>query len=437
MVVSGIVVILTSIHSLIQYENSSNSIRTELLKSQNDFHIVDPVVVDQVVEKAVEVVMAQVLEKVEKRVEAFVLEHAKGGIEELIQGQVTEQLEERLGFIENIEMFNGDAVEYEETVVAPDEAPNEATRQAATTNDSIMTNTMSAGKALTSATSERRIPNVLVAGVQRGGTTTISNYLHDEYGACFSVPRMNQNVEMDGKEPHFFDEMYHKGLHFYQNIYEQCSKTPILMDGTPETMLYPELVRTTYEEQGSADTVKIIFILREPVDREFSWYNHRARRVNETVVPNYAKDLLKEDGSIKNFNEDIKDRLFFNFRNKRHTQLYGVYAALLKRWFAVFSREQILVLAYDEMVFNQPQFLARVHQFLELPEKHPPAALPKANASVRKQEMTPELCTFLKYLSGRFFEKRNNDLYKLLDEIPGPEMEQRPFPKFLIRCTEG
>jgi Sulfotransferase domain len=276
-----------------------------------------------------------------------------------------------------------------------------------------------------------RIPNVLIGGVQKGGTTSLSRYFKDNLGGCFSadVP----GSEMEGKEPHFFDNMFSKGIGYYREVFAECQNSTFIIDGTPETMLRPEKVRQIYEEQGTADQVKIIFSLREPVDRELSWYNHRAGMALLPNAPAYAQTLLKEDGTLKTFKEDIKDRVFAKFRLNQYDYLYGLYASLLKRWFAVFDRHQILVLSYDEIKANETAYLERIHNFLDVPITKP-LKLGKENVSVHRHEATTKLCAFEKFLSATFFDQPNEELYQLLEDVPGPAMEQRPFPKFEINC---
>jgi len=87
------------------------------------------------------------------------------------------------------------------------------------------------------------IPNVLIAGAQKGGTTSISHYLHSEHNACFSVPTSWSQGE--GKESHFFDIPWlrKRGIDYYRQLFAHCwvarrpfrttATTPPLRDGVP------------------------------------------------------------------------------------------------------------------------------------------------------------------------------------------------------------
>ena len=89
------------------------------------------------------------------------------------------------------------------------------------------------------------------------------------------------------------------------------------MDGTPETMLHPKKVKKIYDEQGTSDQLKIIFILREPVSREISWYNHRLRYTKVPDPPSWTEELFNTEGKIKPFIELLRRTVITNFRGQQ------------------------------------------------------------------------------------------------------------------------
>mmetsp|Transcript_19282 Transcript_19282/g.56237 ORF Transcript_19282/g.56237 Transcript_19282/m.56237 type:complete len:284 (-) Transcript_19282:1704-2555(-) len=127
------------------------------------------------------------------------------------------------------------------------------------------------------------LPNVLLIGVQKGGSSAVSSWLF-EHGVC--RPRtFPGEPQYWSKEVHLFDreERRTRGPKFYSRRFSHCysnktSTDVIAMDATPNYLPYARKVRRMYEDAGGrqADGLKIIVILREPVSRELSLYNHKA-----------------------------------------------------------------------------------------------------------------------------------------------------------------
>jgi hypothetical protein len=275
------------------------------------------------------------------------------------------------------------------------------------------------------------IPNVLIAGAQKSSTSSITVHLAYSYDACVSLDI--EGSKGGGKEPHFFDNHFENGLPYYESVFSHCQdkNASLILDATPETMLFPERVRLTYEEHGTADKVKILFSLREPVSREISWYNHRVRDAALPDPPQYSKNLFREDGQISKFKGAVKREIIPSLitgRVNRHS--YGMYVKWLERWIQVFDRKQILVLSYDELKQNSTRYLERIHEFLGIPVNKS-LEIEKANTGGSKSEQPG--CAVQKRLAA-LFEPYNEQLYDLLERHPGPPQEQRPFPKFHFEC---
>jgi len=210
------------------------------------------------------------------------------------------------------------------------------------------------------------IPNVLIAGAQKGGTTSIAHYLHSQHGACFSDPNAYY-AQGEGKEAHFFDipSMRQNGLPHYQRLFSHCHNATLVIDGTPEYMKFPKRIRQIYDEQGTADQLKIIFTLREPVSREISWYQHRLR---DCKTEAYARGVCDNNGNPKTFGSVMQSEVMVKLRHQNYNHMYSTYAQYLTHWFEEFDRStQILILSYDEAKSDPNRFLQRIHEFLQLP----------------------------------------------------------------------
>jgi len=305
----------------------------------------------------------------------------------------------------------------------------------------------------TNTTTTSVIPNVLIAGAQKGGTTSIAHYLHEQHGACFSNPNATY-AQGHGKESHFFDIPWvrKQGLAQYQSLFAHCLQNEyqsnhsnnklLVVDGTPEFMKFPKLIWKTYEEQGTADQLKIIFTLREPVARELSWYRHRVR---DCRTQDYAKSVCHKDDNNNtttpySFAATMQRELVPKLRHGNYRHMYGTYALYLQEWFQLFDRSrQILVLAYDEAQRDPDRFLQRIQTFLELDDDTSSStahgSLPRQNTATADQKQQEEPPCEVQLQLWKLFAPLNEQLYQLLEEHPGPAgIEQRPFPRFSHHC---
>jgi hypothetical protein len=280
-----------------------------------------------------------------------------------------------------------------------------------------------------------------VAGVQKGGTTSLNKYLvrHKEVCEAELLEGFHE-LSYWTKEVHFFDhkERLKLGLDFYSHHFDHCEpNVPFILDSTPDYMRRPENIHQGYEEHGTIDELKVIFSLRNPVARQASIYNHMAADSYQDNPPQWAKDALwlEEEGRIMTFEEYIQPIL----KNPELHASKDMYHDLLVRWTNLFDRQQILVLSFDELVVNSSTALQRVHSFLNLPVNEPEdLQLPHSNSksSHEKHELDSAYipCEIQEQLLATF-APYNEKLYTFLEEYPGNELEQHPFPKFDNTCN--
>lgn len=275
-----------------------------------------------------------------------------------------------------------------------------------------------------SSNSKGRIPNFLLAGAQKAGTTATFEHLSRGNDTCFG----------NNKEIHFFDrdEQFVRGLDYYQREFAHCAaESPIIIDATPNYMLYPERVRQIYEKHGTADTVKIMFTLREPVRREISWYDHLVRSIKKGEIYNYVQVVLKSNGSVMSFEEHMEANILPSIHAENPTNL-GLYEHMLARWFTLFDRNQIFIASYDDLKADPEDFLERLHEFLDLPFTAGALKAPHANSKHVKTKPIP--CSVQKLLAD-VYQEYNEDLYTLLHGNPGLGIE-KPFAGFHFHCED-
>ena len=110
--------------------------------------------------------------------------------------------------------------------------------------------------------------------------------------------------------------------------------------------------------------VKLIVILRNPVDRAYSHYYHTKRLHGETLSFDKAIEL-EEERCAGGRERLIKDPYFSPFHYKEHSYLArGIYADQLENWFKHYDKKQFLILATEDFRKNSQRTLDQVFGFL-------------------------------------------------------------------------
>ena len=278
--------------------------------------------------------------------------------------------------------------------------------------------------------SMRSLPNLFIAGAQKGGTSTIHTRLSSLVCEPIVFPEdktlLDEGLILRQKEVHFFDDgrRYHSGVDFYRARYANCTKY-YAIDSTPDYFVHPGRIREFYNQHGNASELKIILSLREPVAREISMYHNMVRQ--RLDIPEWAWPVVAENGRVRSFDEYVHDHLL---PDRRFLNSYGNYARWIPMWFLHFDRSQILIVAYDELKSNTTAFWSRIESFLGL--RIPPLESSTIVNPSRPSEPVP--CEVQENLA-KIFRASNEELYRILEQNPGPPMEQRPFPRFREVCS--
>ena len=278
----------------------------------------------------------------------------------------------------------------------------------------------------------------MLLGCGKAGTTALWVALREGGHVCKCSP----------KEVGYFGRNFDEGPGWYSGQFRCCGgggqaqarATTATMDASPANFRYFERIRATCALDGGywCARLKMIMILREPVARLLSMYNHKAnfiRRGKKLQVSGFTADALGENGTVVSISQYAE-------RVLEHEEGYGKdIPDKLEQFFQLFNRSQILILSYVEWKASPGQVLkGRVLPFLGLGGDGGGGGEGKGAAWVNTNDSPDKLrrvpCSLQSRLAATF-EGNNGRLYRLLDENPGPPMERRPFPRFeLGPCQE-
>lgn len=188
-------------------------------------------------------------------------------------------------------------------------------------------------------------PDFLVIGAQKCGTTWLHEMLH-QHPDVF-VPEFKE-VNYFVRAEHNRHSRHHRGWDWYQSLYASHADK-IGGDVTPDYIYWDYCARDVAERLID---VKVIAILRHPVERAYSQYWMSCRNLTHE----------------RSFEEMLEAN--------RHLTGRSRYARQLQPWFDALPRDNILVLFYEELFADSVAHLPTIFRFIGAD----PAFLPKSAA---------------------------------------------------------
>lgn len=212
--------------------------------------------------------------------------------------------------------------------------------------------------------SHRALPDLVLAGVQRSGTTAITE-------ALYRLP----NVERPrrGKGSHYFSYNYHRSWEWFQaqfpttawaeSVERRTGNKLFTFDACPYYLFHPFAVERMAQ---SLPDVKVMVMLRDPVRRAESHYHHSVSHDNEHLP--FEQALEAEAGRLAGEETRmLEDWTYWSHSHEHHSYLAkGMYADQLERLFRHYPREQVMVLQSEAFYRESGRVLAEVTSWLGL-----------------------------------------------------------------------
>lgn len=233
----------------------------------------------------------------------------------------------------------------------------------------------------------RVAPSFLIIGAQKAGTTSLYRYL----------VRHRCVVGAYKKEVHYFDLNYTKPAEWYRahfplQVRLKLNKTAlgcrrsISGEASPYYLFHPDAPRRVDEQLAN---VKLIVLLRNPIDRAVSHYHHERRKGREKLgfeeAISVEKIRLEEDRP-----SNWRQGKAYSYAHHRHSYLTrGEYGDQLRRWFRFFSKSDLLIIKSEEFFANQMKTLEEVCGFLGLED--PSFEVERVHGSGEYEEIDEEL----------------------------------------------
>ena len=176
------------------------------------------------------------------------------------------------------------------------------------------------------------LPNFLVCGIQKGGTTSLYHYL-----------RSQRDVFMPGvKEINFFTINYERGRTWYENHFAAWRGEKAIGEASPLYMWHPEVPERMASLIPGA---RLIFVLRNPIERAYSNYWFNVSRGAQNPRHSFSEAIRTEDGHRRYITK-------------------GFYYEQIVRFLGYFDRNQLHIIITEDLKRNPSHEVGLCLQFL-------------------------------------------------------------------------
>lgn len=223
------------------------------------------------------------------------------------------------------------------------------------------------------------LPDFVIIGTMKGGTTSLFAYLR----------KHPQVIPAQTKEVHFFDEQYAEGVAWYRMQFPSYAQKywrrlkgqrSISGEASPYYLFHPDVPQRM---QAFLPKVKLITLLRNPIDRAYSHYQHQVRKGREHRP--FEEAVAEEQAQLEA--QEQPGEATYEHRHFSYLER-GLYLTQLKRWRQFFPGEQMLILESEALYQAPEQTLKEVYAFLEVDTASFPDQLKAANVGRYKEKMS-------------------------------------------------
>ena len=248
----------------------------------------------------------------------------------------------------------------------------------------------------------RVLPDFIIIGSMKCGTTSLY------YDICEHPCTLAATYDEIG----FFDSNFHLGLNWYRSMFprkkqiedvKQREGVAITGEDTPFYFWNPVAAKRI---QKLLPNIKLITILRNPIDRAYSEYQDLVS--SESNSPSLETFIENEINTRRKDSSLITEENFEIFNQKNSYLLKGIYVDQLKIWAGLFPKEQIFTLSTENLNSEPITTLESVFQYLNLPDYK------IKNIQLQKQKKYVPMNSQTRKILIEFFKPHNERLFKFI-----------------------
>ncbi|MDG4780904.1 sulfotransferase [Micromonospora sp. WMMD961] len=244
----------------------------------------------------------------------------------------------------------------------------------------------------------RPLPDFLVIGGQRCGTTSLYHHLA-------AHPRVRV---ASGKELQYFSVHHGRGARWYRGHFPRLAPDQRTFEASPYYLFHPSVPQRV---AATLPQARFVALLRDPVQRAYSHYLHTRSYGLEPL--SFVDALDAEEERLARATRGGPNTRAAHRALRNHSYAArGRYAEQLERWFAHVPRDRIHVARTEDLHADPARTYGAILDFLDLPA-FTPEAFTRHTRRVDEgaSQLTPELRDRL----AGYFAPYNADLAALLD----------------------
>jgi len=245
------------------------------------------------------------------------------------------------------------------------------------------------------------LPSFLIIGSQKAGTTSLYRHLI----------KHKHIISASTKETHFFSNNFFKGISWYRSqfnlsqIEKENKQEYMACEATPYYMFHPLAPMRIAE---ILPHIKTIILLRNPIDRAYSHFNHIVKLGYEKL--SFEDAILAESKRLEGEIEKIRkgeqsfNHQYFSYISRGH------YAEQIEQWWKLFPKSNTMIIKSEDFFSDPQSVLNKIFNFLDLTKKK----IDKFDILNEGKYQPMKLSTRLRLTD--YFKPHNKWLYKLLDQ---------------------
>lgn len=227
------------------------------------------------------------------------------------------------------------------------------------------------------------MPNFLIIGAAKAGTTSLYGYLEQHPQVYMSSIKEPRFFALEGEKLDFrgpAQSINHTSvttLAEYSQLFEEATAQTAIGEASTVYLSHPKAAERI---KHYIPDVKLIAVLRDPAERAFSSYLHLVRDGYETL--SFAEALEAEPVRIK---ENWQPLWYYKER--------GFYYRQLQKYFKLFEPEQIQIYLYEDLAKNGTGVTQDISRFLGINDNFTPDLTRKNVSGIPKNRFLQNLLT--------------------------------------------
>lgn len=206
-------------------------------------------------------------------------------------------------------------------------------------------------------------PTFMCVGFSKCGTTTL-----------YELFKQHPDIYLSNiKEPWYYSKysLYQKGFDWYiKRYYKNADASKIVGEINPD-LTSKQVAQKLYKDFGS--NLKLIFIMRNPVERLFSNYKMNLKhgfnfeKIDKHLKYNYETGFthfIKE-----NLKRDSNGKLILKHNNQIYKFVTGQYGAAIQEYLKYFPIENMKFIIFEEFIKDEKKITQELLQFIGVNNK--------------------------------------------------------------------